>query len=627
MCGIAGFSCFHGNVGDETTLARMGEAIRHRGPDADGTFVEGPVGLHHRRLAIVDLSAAGNQPMHSACGRYVIVFNGEIYNFLELREQLMVDGHVFSTGTDTEVILALYASRGHDCLEALNGMFAFALWDRETESLFIARDRIGKKPLYYTFHNGDIAFASELKALLAAGLVEREIRLDALHDFFAYQYIPDPKTIFEGVYKLEPGHWLKITAEGHRKHQYWDLDFTSHQCAEDEARETLRAHIDAATRRRMIADVPLGAFLSGGVDSSGVVATMARLSERPVTTCSIGFDEQRFNETEFARIVAEQYLTDHHEFVVSESVAENLTRIASYFDEPFADPSLVPTYFVSKLARRQVTVALAGDGGDEVFAGYEKYVIDAAENRWRERVPERLRRGPLKWLAPLLKRSSNRILRRAGTLFAAISTDPAMAFYLSNAQITDEQWQELANDDVRRRLGTYHPSGITRKPYESCKDCDHLARILYTDIKTYLCGDILVKVDRMSMAHALEVRAPLLDYRLIEYAAQLPSSLKLRKHEKKYLLREVFVEELPKAVLDRRKMGFSPPLAEWFRGELRDLSAQTLLCAEDGLPRYVKMDSVRRLWEEHQRGEIDHGALLWSLLMFQLWWNAYMVND
>ncbi|MCF7977418.1 MAG: asparagine synthase (glutamine-hydrolyzing) [Chromatiaceae bacterium] len=624
MCGIAGFTQFHRPLGDHDTLTRMGEAIRHRGPDAQGSYLQGSVGLHHRRLSIIDLSAAGNQPMHSHCGRYVLVFNGEIYNFLELREALAKDGYPFRTQTDTEVILALYAQKGKDCLADLNGMFAFALWDCEEERLFLARDRIGKKPLYYSLIDGDIAFASELKALLAANLVNRTIRLDALRDYFAFQYVPDPKTIFEGVFKLEPGHWLEITASGHRKAEYWDLSFATNGIDADQATGQLREQINAATRRRMVADVPLGAFLSGGIDSSGIVATMAQQSERPVTTCSIGFDEKRFNETEFAQIVAQAYATDHHEYVVNQQVAENLHEIARYFDEPFADASLVPTYFVSKLARQQVSVALAGDGGDEVFAGYEKYAIDAIENRWRERVPTVIRHKLLPAIASLLHRTPVRLLRRAGTLLSALATEPAMGFYLSNAQITDAQWQRIASEDTQQRLSDYHPSTQVIDVYRRCDGPDHLSRILYTDIKTFLPGDILVKVDRMSMAHSLEVRAPLLDYQLIEFAGHLPSALKFHEGEKKRILKAVFKPNLPEAILDRRKMGFSPPLADWFRQDLRSLAEDKLLKAQDGLPRYFNIERICELWSQHQARTHDHGAILWSLLMFQLWWQEYM---
>ncbi|WOJ98292.1 asparagine synthase (glutamine-hydrolyzing) [Congregibacter brevis] len=624
MCGIAGFTQIHKPIGDEQLLLRMGEAIRHRGPDAHDSYLDSGVGLHHRRLSIIDLSKAGTQPMHSTCGRYVIVFNGEIYNFIELRQSLENEGHVFQTHTDTEVILALYAKKGRECLGDLNGMFAFAIWDKQTQSLFLARDRIGKKPLYYTFINGDIAFASELKALLAADLVKRTVRLDALYDFFAYQYVPDPKCIFEGVYKLEPGYWLELNAKGHQKQQYWDVSFTQTAIGEDNARGKLKCHIDNATKRRMIADVPLGAFLSGGVDSSGIVATMARQSSKPVTTCSIGFDEERFNETEFALSVARQYETDHHEHTVRDTVAENLEEIVGYFDEPFADPSLVPTYFVSKLARQHVTVALAGDGGDEIFAGYEKYTIDAIENKWRERTPRWLRVRLFPYISKALQHSSVNFLRRTSTFLDALTKDSALAFYQTNAQITDDQWRRISSDSTREQLGIYHPSKLTIDAYTNCDGADHLSRILYTDIKTYLSGDILVKVDRMSMAHSLEVRAPLLDYTLVEFAGSLPSDLKLCNGEKKYLLKSAFRSGLPDDILTRKKMGFSPPVAEWLRDDLKGLAEKALFETNAGLLRFMEIESIKKIWDEHQSAKKDHASLLWSLLMFQLWWNKYM---
>ncbi|MHA7816380.1 MAG: asparagine synthase (glutamine-hydrolyzing) [Pseudohaliea sp.] len=627
MCGIAGFTRFHQSLGDEATLDRMADTIRHRGPNAGGSWLAEQVGLAHRRLSIIDLSAAGNQPMHSADGKLAIVFNGEIYNFQAQRDELAAAGYRFRTGTDTEVILALYARDGVRCLERLNGMFAFALWDATAQRLFLARDRLGKKPLYYTFLDGDIAFASELKALLTLPQVPRRVRTDAVYDYFAYQYVPDPKTIFEGVFKLEPGHYLEVDTGGAKATRYWDIPgAVSGADDEDRIAEALRQRIHAATRRRMVADVPLGAFLSGGVDSSGIVAAMAQQNPPgapPITTCAIGFANERFDETDYARRVAEQYRTTHHELTVEANVRDNLRAIARFFDEPFADPSLVPTFFVSQLAREKVTVAIAGDGGDEVFAGYEKYAIDAVENRLRERLPRWLRRalaplaGPLR-LVPL------RLCRRAATLLHTLAQSPAMGFYLSNAQITDGQWRRLCRRRTRDSLGGYHPSQLTLDAYARSGGPDHLARILYTDFKTYLPGDILVKVDRMSMANSLEVRAPLLDYTLVELAARLPSNLKLRDGEKKYILKRVFEKDLPADILYRRKMGFSVPLADWLRGELKELAEDALFNSPAGIRDYFKPRAVRRLWRAHQRGRADHSTVLWSLLMFQLWWDAYM---
>jgi asparagine synthase (glutamine-hydrolysing) len=625
MCGIAGFTNFYRTMGDTSTLVKMGEVMAYRGPDAHGEYTDSLVGLCHRRLSIIDLSAAGNQPMYSADGNLVVVFNGEIYNFLELRKTLADKGYPFKSHTDTEVILALYQSEGEHFVEKICGMFAIAIWDKRERTLFLVRDRIGKKPLYYYSDGKDFAFASEIKALLQIPSIPKTVRLDAIHDFFAYQYIPDPKTIFRNIYKLEPGHWLKVSDKGITTEQYWDISFANISSkSEQEIREELLHLIEQATRQRMISDVPLGAFLSGGVDSSGIVAVMSLLNDTPVTTCSIGFDEERFNETEFAEIVARQYHTRHHEYHLHDSVADQLSHIAGYFDEPFADPSLVPTYFVSSLAKRAVTVALAGDGGDEIFAGYEKYSQDGRENAIKRWIPGALRGALFPALANRLQQSQLLSLRRSGSLLQSLSVDPAMGFYISNSQISDAIWQQLASRDLQQQLGDYHPSHITKAVYQRADTEDHLARILYTDMKTYLPGDILVKVDRMSMANSLEVRAPLLDHRVIEYAARIPSSLKLRRGEKKYILKECFKPLLPHDILYRKKMGFSVPLASWLRGEIRK-NFESLVLGGTALDSgYFSKPAAQRLWQEHLSERRDHSAPLWSLLMFCLWHKKYI---
>ncbi len=625
MCGIAGFTQFHNMQGTAENLVSMGTAMFHRGPDAGGEYLTDKVGLCHRRLSIIDLSQAGNQPMHSADQRYTIVFNGEIYNFLSLKEELIQKGYHFRTHTDTEVLLILYKELGLDMLHKINGMFAFAIWDTHNDSLFIARDRIGKKPLYYFNHKGELIFGSELKSLLTMPQVPRKLRLDAVYDFFAYQYVPDPKTIFQDIYKLDPGHYLLATKNGIEKKQYWDVSFnTAFEENESKLKRQLQDILEASTKRRMIADVPLGAFLSGGVDSSGIVAMMAKNVDNPVTTCSIGFDEKKFNETEFAKIVAEQYGTLHHELTVHEDVAENLSHIVSFFDEPFADPSLVPTYFVSKLAKEKVTVAIAGDGGDEVFAGYEKYSVDAIENKLREKFPRWLR----KWIFPMMASIAGKfnfiVFRKAKSLLTSLSVDPAMGFYISNSMITDETWRRLATDEVKQQLGDYHPSAQTIERYQKADGPDHLSKILYTDMKTYLPGGILVKVDRMSMANSLEVRAPILDYEVLEFAAQIPSNLKFNQGEKKYLLKEAFKEYLPDDILYRKKMGFSVPLASWLRNELRGLCEDKLINHPGGLEQIFNLDYITQLWQEHCARKKDHSTILWSMLMFQMWWDNYM---
>ncbi|MFC1747521.1 asparagine synthase (glutamine-hydrolyzing), partial [Pseudomonadota bacterium] len=553
---------------------------------------------------------------------------GEIYNFLELKEELEQQGYAFKTHTDTEVILALYQQEGEACLEKLNGMFAIALWDKTKQKLFIARDRVGKKPLYYFQHDGQFAFASEIKSLLTLPDIPRDIRLDAVYDFFAYQYVPDPKSIFKHIHKLPPGHYMTVDAQGIEIKQYWDISLKNvSQESETHLTEQLLEVATRCTKRRMISDVPLGAFLSGGIDSGGVVAMMAMNSNKPVKTCSIGFDDKRFNETEFAQIVADKYKTEHHEFTVHQNVKDNLEKIVRFFDEPFADPSLVPTYFVSELARQQVTVAIAGDGGDEVFAGYSKYSIDDIENRLRNKFPRWLRKSVFPILANLLARSNATVCRKGKSLLTSLSLEPAMGFYLTNAMIEDRHWNALVKPEVKKELGDYHPSKLTTDAYEKSDGPDHLAKILYTDMKTYLPGGILVKVDRMSMANSLEVRAPILDKEVMEFAATVPSNMKFRDGEKKYILKEAFKPLLPDDILYRKKMGFSVPLASWLRGEIKELAEAYLFSKSQGIQQFFDMQVVERLWQQHQSEKADHSNILWSMLMFQMWWFNYMQTD
>jgi asparagine synthase (glutamine-hydrolysing) len=624
VCGIAGFSLFNHVEGNEASLEKMGNAIFHRGPDAGGTYIDEFVGLCHRRLSIIDLSEAGNQPMFSGCKNLVIVFNGEIYNFLELREELEQQGVAFNSHSDTEVILELYKKEGVDCLKRLNGMFAFALWDKQKDLLFIARDRLGKKPLYYFSKDGRFAFASEIKAILTLEDIPRKIRLDAVYDFFAYQYVPDPKSIFEDIHKLPPAHYMLVTKDGIKQRQYWDLSFTntSSDSIEDNKNKLLSL-LNETTRQRMISDVPLGAFLSGGVDSSGVVALMANNSDKPVKTCTIGFDNKKYNEAEFAKEIAQKYNTEHHEFTVHQNVAERLEEIAKYFDEPFADPSLVPTFFVSELARKEVTVAIAGDGGDEMFAGYEKYAIDDIENKLRDKFPKIVREKLFPPLAKLAGTIPLNIAKKGKSLLNSLSQSPAMGFYITNSQMTDETWNKLVNPDVARALGNYHPSRITLDKYEKADGPDHLSKLLYTDIKTYLTGGILVKVDRMSMANHLEVRAPLLDYQIAEFAASIPSEQKFNEGVKKRILKEALVPFIPTDLLHRKKMGFSVPLAQWFREELKTIGEKYLLSENQGLTSVFMKDQIEKLWNEHQSGSADHSAVLWSMLMFEIWYQNY----
>lgn len=597
----------------------------HRGPDGDGTWFDDKIALLHRRLSIIDLSNAAAQPMVSETGRFVLTYNGEIYNFQALRREMESEGVVFHSNSDTEVLLTLYEREGPDCLSKLNGMFAFAIWDTVEESLFLARDRLGKKPLYIFQANGHVAFASEIKALLTLPFVHREVRMDAVKDFFFHQYVPDPKTIFENIEKLEPGHWTKIEGGQRKTHQYWELtfknQFTKH---ENVLSDELHELIDDAVRIRMISDVPLGGFLSGGIDSSAITGLMAKNSTKAVTTCSIGFNSKKYDEVEHARRVAGLFSTDHHEYTVQATVEANIRHITSFFDEPFADPSYVPTFFVAQLARQAVTVALAGDGGDENFAGYSKYVTDQTENRLRSRIPSSLRKTLFPGLAKTARCVPHPLFARASNLLNTLAVEPDESFFITNSFFDPILWNRLLKQDVKKITGDYQPSVKTCSDYNNAPADDHLSRILYTDIKTFLPGDILVKVDRMTMANSLESRAPLLDYRVVEFAASIPSNLKLKGSQKKYILKKATQRLLPDDILYRKKMGFSVPLARWLNHELKSTMESVISSESSGLDQFFEMSVIHQLWEEHQKNGFGHTQELWSILVFGLWWQHYM---
>lgn len=624
MCGIAGFVRACAPEADKNVLRRMGAVIQHRGPDAGGEYLDDHVGLAHRRLSIIDLSPQGNQPMSSADGRLVIVFNGEIYNFQKLRAELERSGVSFRTKTDTEVILALYQQRGIACLDQLNGMFAFAVWDVIEKTLFLARDRIGKKPLYYYHPGGDrLAFASEIKSLLQLPCVEREIEPTALPDFLTYLYIPEPKTIYRNIFKLPPAHYMVLRLGGVPQiGEYWDIDFSRRRsCSPAEAEAALLELLMDSTISRMISDVPLGAFLSGGVDSSAVVALMAEASRGPVLTCSIGFSDKLHDESSYAREVADLFNTDHREYVVQENLTETVSLLPKYFDEPFADSSAVPTFHVSRLASQAVTVALAGDGGDESFGGYDKYAIELKEDLARQIVP----RPILSVMHSGARGISHPIGRKAHSLTGSALLEPARAFFRTNSQIDEELLGKLLSDGIKRSCTGHDPAEHTIRHWDRVRGADHVTCMLYTDLKTYLPGDILVKVDRMSMAHSLEVRAPFLDYRVIEFAASLPSQWKIKGSRKKIILRKAFGRLLPKRILDRPKHGFTVSLDSWFRGELKSLAEGRLL-GKATLGEYLVPSVVERVWVEHQEKKAEHGTLLWSLLMFAMWHREYQEN-
>ena len=626
MCGITGIFDTRGRAEiDRAVLHRMNESQHHRGPDEGAMHLEPGVGLGHRRLAIIDVST-GQQPLFNEDGSVVIVFNGEIYNYAELIPELLALGHVFHTRSDTEVIVHAWEAWGADCVKRLRGMFAFALWDRNRETLFLARDRLAVKPLYYAWlADGTFIFGSELKSLLAHGGLEREMDPLAVEEYFALGYVAEPRTIFRQARKLPPAHTLSVRrGQPHAQPQpepqpFWDLRFTlDNPISADDACAELNDRLKESVRLRMISEVPLGAFLSGGVDSSAVVAMMAALSAGPVNTCSIGFDDPAFNETAFAQTVADRYRTNHHVETVRSDDFDLIDTLARLYDEPYADSSAIPTYRVCQLARKHVTVALSGDGGDESFGGYRRYRLHLMEERMRSALPLAVRQPIFKLLGRAYPKAdwAPRVFR-AKTTFEGIARSSVEAYFHSVSILSDPMREQLFSARFKGELGGYTARQVFDEHAARAGTDDPLALIQYLDLKTYLVGDINTKVDRASMAHSLEVREPLMDHELVEWLATLPSSLKVRGQEGKYLLKKAMEPLLPNDILYRPKMGFAVPLARWFRGPLRQRVRDAVLgprLAETGWfnPAYLK-----HLVEAHQSGMRDYSAPLWTLLMFE----------
>jgi asparagine synthase (glutamine-hydrolysing) len=622
MCGIAGIFDYRGRRDADRRLLRcMTDILSHRGPDGDGFHYAPGVGLGHRRLAIVDL-AGGDQPIYNEDRTVCIVYNGEIYNFQPLMTELLALGHVFRTRCDTEVIVHAWEEWGEACLDRFNGMFAFALLDERRQTLFLARDRLGEKPLYYSFlSDGRLLFASELKALLCCPELDRRLDSQAVEEFFALGYIPDPRSIYRGVHKLAPAHCLLVRRgeDPPQPHAYWQLRFVDGSATrKEEAEEELISRLHQSVRMRMIADVPLGAFLSGGVDSSAVVAMMAGLQAEPVSTFSISFGTKGFDESPYAAMIAERYDTDHHLRAVDPDSFDLLDRLAAIYDEPFGDSSALPTLRVCAVARENVTVALSGDGGDEVFAGYRRYRWHCVEERLRRVIPRGLRGplfGALGALYPKLDWAP-RPLRAKATL-EELARDTDEAYFASVSVCSDDLRRRLFSPALTAELQSYNAIEVLKEHMTQCGSEDPLSRVQYADIKTYLPGDILTKVDRASMASSLEVRVPLLDHTLVEWAARLAPQLKLRGREGKYVFKSALEPYVPPEILYRPKQGFAVPLAAWFRGPLRQRLRETLsgpvLC-ESGL---FDVAAVAALLDQHQSGERDHSAALWTLSMFE----------
>jgi asparagine synthase (glutamine-hydrolysing) len=622
MCGITGiFDARCRRDIDRAVLTRMNEAHHHRGPDDGGLHVESGIGLGHRRLSIIDLST-GHQPLYNEDGSVCIVFNGEIYNFQELVPELQTLGHTFRTRSDTEVIVHAWEAWGSQCVERLRGMFAFAVWDRNKETLFLARDRLGVKPLYYAeLPNGCWVFGSELKSLLVHPALPRDIDPLAIEDYFAYGYVPEPRTILKGVYKLSPGCTLTLQRgqAAPSPQEYWDVPFKPVPAiSEGEAIEELIARLRESVKIRMISDVPLGAFLSGGVDSSAVVSMMAQLEEKPVVTCSIAFGEAEFNEAAYADMVAQQYRTEHHVEQVDPDDFSLVDQLARVYDEPYADSSAMPTYRVCELARKQVTVALSGDGGDENFGGYRRYRWHVHEERLRSVLPLQFRKPVFGLLGQLYPKAdwAPRVFRAKST-FEALARDSVAAYFHGVSILHDGMRRSLFSARLRRELQGYSAVEVLNRHAARAPSDHPLSLVQYLDLKTYLVGDINTKVDRAGMAHGLEVREPLMDHPLVEWLSSLPPGFKLRNGEGKYLLKKALEPYLPAEVLYRRKMGFSVPLTRWFRGPLRHAVRQAVLgqvLADTG---WFDATYLRRLVDDHQAGRRDYSAPLWTLMMFE----------
>lgn len=625
MCGIAGIVGNDKAEVDQDLVVRMCNAIRHRGPDDDGFYFNGPVGLGMRRLAIIDLKT-GQQPIHNRDRTAWIVFNGEIYNYLELREQLEKLGHSFYTNSDTEAIIHAYDQYGKDCPKHLRGMFAFAIWDERTQELFLARDRVGKKPLLYAHVNGQFVFGSEFSALLQHPNIGKDVDFEALNHYMSFICVPAPLTAYRDIRKLEPGHSLRYRKGEITIERYWQPDFSQKlDIDEQEAGEQAIKILRDAVKVRLMSEVPLGAFLSGGIDSSAVVALMSEESSAPVKTFSIGFEEQDFSELHHARRVAEHVGADHHEFIVRPDALEVLPILVEHYGEPYADSSAVPTYYVARETRKHVTVALNGDGGDESFAGYERYVAMRLAETYH-RIPAVLRDTLLRQAIDLMpsseaKRSRLRDVKR----FVAAASLPKAERYLRWVSVfNSEAKADLYTENFKRQTRTHPAAGIIDPWFARANGSGVVDAALLADIMTYLPNDLLVKVDIATMANSLEARSPFLDHHVIEFAASLPEKYKLRGLTTKYLLKKVLKQLLPAENLTRRKMGFGVPIGHWFRGKLQPFLRETIL-SESALKRGLfKPDAVKRLVELHTRGERDYSPQLWTLLMLELWFQRFI---
>ena len=624
MCGITGlFYPLKNKQASTSSLKIMNDAIKHRGPDGEGFYFDSNhhLGFGHRRLSIIDIEG-GSQPMISNDQSIITVFNGEIYNYHDLKNILETLGHRFQTNSDTEILLYGWKEWGEKLPNYLRGMFAFAIWDQTEKTLFLARDRVGKKPLYYArLEDNGFAFASELKAIETLPAFSKKIDPTAIEDFFAYGYIPDPKSIYENCFKLEAGHsmLLKTDSLEAKINQYWDMSYTPPSQADEKTlRNELIHELTQSIRLRQISDVPIGAFLSGGVDSSAVVALMSCLHDDPINTFSIGFDEAAFDESDYAERVAKKYKTNHHHQMVDADDFSLVSKMIDIYDEPYGDSSALPTYQLSQMTAKKLKVALSGDGGDELFAGYRRYLWHIKEEKVRDFLPSWLRRNLFSTLGHLYPKLdwAPRFLRAKNT-FQELACDSADGFFMSISCMNDFERDQLFSDEFKHQLKGYHPANHIHKYYDKAPTDNGLQKVQYVDLKTWLPGDILTKVDRASMASSLEVRAPMLDHKFIEWSGTLSDEAKIKGNEGKYILKKSMGKFLPEDILYRPKMGFSVPLANWFRGPLKEDITKRLTTGVLADSHYFQQSQIKRYLKEHFSGRRDHSRTLWLLTIFQ----------
>lgn len=622
MCGICGKINFNLEAVNEDLLWKMTNVLTHRGPDSGKIYIKDNVGLGHRRLRIIDLSEAAAQPMCNENNSIWIVCNGEIYNFFELRKNLEEKGHIFRSKCDTEVILHLYEEKGLDCVKFLRGMFAFAIWDENRKRLFLARDRVGKKPLNYALNDKTLVFSSEIKSLLEDSSIEKQVNLEALNLFLTYSYIPSPHTMFTGIKKLPPAHTLVWDASGMKIERYWNLSYRDKvNLTEEECAHRVLELLTESTKIRMVSDVPLGAFLSGGIDSSAVVGIMSKLSSRPVKTFSVGFPEKSFNELQYARKVAQIFNTEHKEYIVEYNTVDILPKLVWHFNEPFGDSSAVPTYYLSKMTREAVTVALNGDGGDESFAGYDRYAANILAERYKF-MPTKLLSSVINSLPGTTSKRSfiNRLKKFNEGL--NLSKERRYAYWMS--AFSSEAKESLYSAELKNKLKEIDCSEYLVNFYNNSDARDFIDATLSVDVNTYLSEDLLVKVDIASMANSLEARSPFLDHKLMEFAASIPSHLKLKGSVSKYILKKSLKDLLPPEILNRKKSGFGVPVGSWFKNELKDYAVQTLL-SEGSLKRgYFRKEAIENLINEHNLNKVDHGHRLWNLINLELWHQVFI---